>query len=100
MIMRYYWGLAVGHTYAHKGRPGTSTSQNHIEEPEDNNDSSLNLNHSQELPHEYTGNEPEFSLDDLEDDIPQEGVEENHEPAVGDHGDVNPNDYNEMYGWD
>lgn len=101
MIMSYYWGLGIGHTYAHNFlHLVTSASHQHpIEEIEENNKLSLSPNHTLEvLPCESTGNELEFSLNNLEDDIAQlDTAEEDHDSALCDHGDVSPINYKEMY---
>ena len=96
MMMRYYWGFAIGHTYAHNQQSATSSSQGLTEE--DDNNPPFDLNQPEELD-TNTGDELEFSLENLEDDIPAEddnSIEED-DPAASDHGDVDPDDYYDMY---
>ena len=87
-MMRFYWGLAVGHTYAHSRK--SLTSQGLAEE--DDNYQSLSPNHPEEP---NAGDEPEFSLDNLEDVIIPDDVEEDDD---ADYGDIDPDDFNDMYG--
>ena len=87
MMMRYYWGFAIGHTYAHIQQ--SATSQGLTEEDDEN--PPFDLNQPEELD-TNTGDELEFSLENLEDDIPAED-----NPAAGNHSDVYPDDYYDMY---
>ena len=93
-MMRYYWGFTIGHTYAHIQQSATSQGLT----KEDNENPTFDLNQPEELD-TNTGDELEFSIENLEDDIPAEDdnlIEEDN-PAIGNHGDVDPNDYYDMY---
>ena len=94
-MMRYYWGFAIGHTYAHNQQLATLASQGLTKEDDD--DPLLDPNHLE--PVTNTGDEPEFSLESLGDDIPAEDddsiVEDN--PATSSYGDINPNDHHDVY---
>ena len=92
MVMRYYWGLAIGHTYTHNWQEAASTSQRAIKE--DNIDPSPDL---EELV-TSTGYEPEFSLENLEDDLPEDEVEDDDDNPAAIDGDVDPDAYYNMYG--
>ena len=98
MMMRYYWGFAISHIYAHNWQSATSSSQGLTEDNNNNNNPSLNLNHPEE-PNTNTGDELEFSLENLEDDVPAEDddVAEEDNPAASHPGDINPDDYCDMY---
>ena len=69
--------------------------QHSNEEIEENYKLSLSPNHTSEvLPCKNTGNELEFALDNLEDDISQlDAAEEDHYSSLCDHGDVSPINY-------
>ena len=94
MMMRYYWGFAIGHAYAHNRQSATSSSQGPTEEDDD--DPSPNLNHP-EGPDANTGDELEFSLQNLDNNIPADDSVEEDDLAASDLGDVNHNDYYDMY---
>ena len=94
-MMRYYWGFAIGHTYAHDQQPVTLASQGLTEEDDDN--PPLGPNHLE--PEINTGDKPEFSLESLEDDIPAEDDDSvvEDDPATSCYGDINPNDHHDVY---
>lgn len=96
MLMRYYWGLAIGHQYAHNQRDGAASANSSTEA--DDNIPLRDLD-SHDEPYPSTGDEPEFSLDNLEDDvIPEEREEDEDNLAASDHDDVDADEYLNMYG--
>ena len=97
MIRRYYWGLAIGHTYAHTWQ---SSSPNTLSAPGPNhNDQTFDVAGLQELINN-TGNELEYSLENLENECLQADEEHSDDDdlATGG-GDVELSAYQEMYGW-
>ena len=95
--MRYYWGLAIGHTYAHMWQ---SSSPNTLSAPGPNhNDQIFDVAGLQELINN-TGNELEYSLENLENECLQADEEHSDDDdlATGG-GDVKLSAYQEMYGW-
>ena len=94
-MMRYYWGFAIGHTYAHDWQSVTLASQGLTEEDDDN--PPLDPNYLE--PEINTGDELEFSLESLEDDIPVEDDDSivEDDPAANSYGDINPNDHHDVY---
>ena len=86
-MMRFHWGLSISHTYTHSWK--SLTLQGLAEE--DNNYPSLSPNHSEDP---NAGDEPEFSLDNLE-DVMIPDVEEDDDPN---YGDIDPDDFNNIYG--
>ena len=94
-MMRYYWGFAIGYTYAHSRQSATLASQGLTKEDDD--DLPLDPNHLE--PVTNTGDEPEFSLESLEDDIPAEDDDSivEDDPATSSYGDINPNDHHDVY---
>ena len=94
--MRYYWGLAIGHTYAHNQQDVSSAVQ--FSNKEGVNSPSGDFN-CPSPPCPYTGDEPEFSLDNLEDNMIIEGEGDGDDLAANDYGDVDADKYLNMYGW-
>lgn len=93
--MRYYWGLAVGHAYAHN-QPVAASSLQCSDEEDDNHLS--HIMDSLQIPHLSTGDEPEFTLENLEDDVvPEDGADE-ESTLIRYHGDIDPDEYYDMYG--
>lgn len=95
MMMRYYWGLAIGHTYAHNQQDVSSAVQFSNKEGVN---SPLGDFNCLKPPCPYTGDEPEFSLDNLEDNMILKGEGDGDNPAASDYGDVDTDKYLNMYG--
>ena len=95
MMMRYYWGLAISHTYVHNQQDVSSAAQFSNEEGVY---SPLGDFNCPKPPCPYTGDKPEFSLDNLEDDMILEGEGDGDNPAASDYGDVDADKYLNMYG--
>ena len=100
MIMRYHWGLAIGHTYAHN-RPINILDVSTAPEPSQVHDGDvfpdvMNF----EEPDKNTGDKLEFTLKNLKDDLIPEEVWDDNDllVAAGDDGDVDLDAYREMYG--
>lgn len=97
--MRYYWGLGIGHTYSHTRQASSSNALVSVPCPnhEDNSNQFPDTAVLEELD-ATTGDEPEFSLENREDDcLPDEEFEEDDLAANND-GDVDLGAYQEMYG--
>ena len=96
--MRYYWGLAIGHTYAHMQQ---SSSPNILSVPGPNhNDQFFDVAGLQELV-KNTVDELEYSLENLEDECLQADDEhDNHDDddLATSGSDVELSAYQEMYG--
>ena len=95
--MRYYWGLAIGHTYAHMQQ---SSYPNTLSVPGPNHDNQSSDVVGLEELDKNTGDEPEYSLENLEDEYlqPDEEYSNDDDLAAGG-GDVELSAYREMYGW-
>ena len=93
MVMRYHWGLAIGHTYAHN-RPTNTYNTSTASE-------STQVNNGDGFPDIVGLKEPEFTLKNLEDNFIPEEIwdDDNLLVATGYDGDVDFDVYWEMYGW-
>ena len=100
MIMRYHWGLAIGHTYAHN-RPINILNVSTAPEPSQVHNGNVFPDAMNfEEPDKNTGDEPEFTLENLKDYLIPEEVWDDNDllVATGDDGDVDLDAYQEMYG--
>ena len=97
--MRYYWGLAIGHTYTHTQQ---TSSFNALSVPgpsqEDNDDQIVDEARNEELT-TNTGNEPEYSLENLEDECTQADEEQadDNDNLTTRSSDIELSTYQEMY---
>lgn len=97
--MRYYWGLAVGHTYSHVHRASSVNALCTTGSNPEENDDHLDEEETIEQLTTNTGNEPEYSLDNLEDECPQTDEEQDGDDddlATGS-TDMDLGTYQEMY---
>lgn len=117
--MRYHWGLAIGHTYTHTRQASTSCAVPAVEAQNQEDEEPITdvavevpiettrveaQNNEEpddvalEAPTDTTGNEPEFSLENTEDECLHEDdpVSDDDAEESGD-GDVDPISFSEMY---
>jgi hypothetical protein len=74
MVMRYYWGLAIGHTYSHFQPATTAASAVPTQGPHSTMASGLEAETERDLVHtnyvyEPDVDDPELSLENREDDL-------------------------------
>jgi hypothetical protein len=105
MLMRYYWGLAVGHTYTHHfPTPQDPPSDNDADRGNETALVESRLNNSMETNEENpeSDSDPELMHADRDDDDWQDDSEDELEESIVDCGDCSDDDsflaFNEMYG--
>ena len=88
--MRHHLGLAIGHMYAHNWPTNTYNSSTASESTQVNNGNGFPDVVGLEEPDKNTGDEPEFTLKNLEDDFIPEGIWDDDDllVAAGYDGDV------------
>lgn len=90
-MMRYYWGFAIGHTYAHDRHATTFDTSSALDPNQDHSGDHIHdIVANLEEPDATTGEEPEFSLVNLDDDLQthEEEPEEGSNQGSIDGGDI------------
>lgn len=105
MVMRYHWGLAIGHTYSHAAAADSAVVQASAAEPQEDELVALDsANVLVDIPLHQNGEDPYFDNPELgfenrEDDwIDEEADQEEGNIDDGDDGDDEFLDFIDMYG--